>query len=72
MKTSLYRVDGMQCDGCARTIEALLAAEPGVQRAAVSFEDRRARVLFDPNALTEQKIIAVIEQAGFKVVAAAP
>lgn len=62
----------MLCDGCARTIEALLAAEPGVQRAAVSFEERQARVLFDPKALTDERIAALIEQAGFKVVTAAP
>jgi len=71
MRTSLYRIDGMHCEGCARTIEALLAAEPGVQRAAVSFEAREAQVLFDPQAVTEARIVAAIERAGYRVAAPA-
>jgi DNA-binding transcriptional MerR regulator/copper chaperone CopZ len=69
MKDANFRIEGMHCEGCAQTIEALLGAEPGVQRAAVSFQNREAQVTFDPAALDEARIAAAIERAGYKVVA---
>lgn len=71
MKNATFRIEGMHCEGCAKTIEALLGAEAGVERAAVSFEAREATVDFDPNALDERRIAASIERAGYKVLAAA-
>ena len=70
MENAIFRIDGMHCDGCAKTIEALLGAEPGVERAAVSFKAREAQVLFDPSAIDNAKIIAAIKRAGYKVVVA--
>lgn len=72
MKTTTLRIEGMHCDGCAKTIQALLGAEPGVQRAAVSFQAREAQVQFDPNAVNDGRIVEAIERAGYKVVVAAP
>lgn len=68
MKTATLRIDGMHCEGCAKTIEALLGAEPGVQRAAVSFDAREAQVQFDPAVVDEARFAEAIERAGFKVV----
>jgi MerR family copper efflux transcriptional regulator len=70
MKDANFRIEGMHCDGCAKTIEALLAAEPGVQRAAVSLEAHEARVRFDPATIDDARIAAAIERAGYKVVTA--
>ena len=64
MKTAIFKIDGMHCDGCARTVEALVSAEPGVRKASVSFKEREARVLFDPNAVSEDRLVATIQQAG--------
>lgn len=69
MKTAVLSIDGMHCEGCAKTIEALLGAEPGVQRAAVSFQARQAQVQFDPKATDDAHLATAIERAGFKVVA---
>jgi copper chaperone CopZ len=33
MKDANFRIEGMHYEGCAKTIAALLEAEPGVQRA---------------------------------------
>src|SRR5581483_8065353 len=68
MKTAIFKVDGMHCDGCARTVQALVSAEPGVQKATVSFKTREARVLFDPQAVSEEHLTATIRQAGYSVV----
>lgn len=70
MNSVTLKVEGMHCEGCAKTIEALLGAEPGVQRATVSFKASEAQVRFDPNAIDDGQIVAAIERAGYKVVAA--
>lgn len=72
MKDANLRIEGMHCEGCAQTIEALLGVEPGVQRAAVSFQAREAQVRFDPKATDEAHLAAAIERAGYKVAAARP
>lgn len=69
MKDATFRIEGMHCDGCAKTIEALVGAESGVERAAVSFGAREARVRFDPSAIDDARIIAAIERAGYKILA---
>lgn len=68
MKTLVARIEGMHCDGCAETIKALLAIEPGVRASTVSFKQGGARVLYDPALTNEAKLIATIETAGYSVV----
>jgi copper chaperone CopZ len=71
MKTATFSIDGMHCDGCARTIEALVGRERGVHKAEASFATRAARILYDPNAVSERRLAAAIEKAGFRVKARA-
>lgn len=67
LKTATLKIDGMHCDGCARTIEVLVSMEPGVRKTTVSFETREARILFDPQAGTEDQLAAAIRKAGYSV-----
>ena len=67
MKTATLTIEGMHCDGCASTIKTLLHRQPGVQLATVSFADRLARILYDPNATDEDRLVAAIEKPGFRV-----
>ena len=60
-------IEGMHCDGCASTVQALLAAETGVKAATVSFAARKGRILYDPAATDHARLTAVIERAGFRV-----
>lgn len=69
MTEAYFKIEGMHCEGCAQTIEALLGAEPGVRRVAVSFQAREAQVRFDPKATDDAHLAAAIERAGYKVVA---
>ena len=41
MKTLVVSIEGMHCDGCAGTIQALLTLETGVKAATVSYPDGR-------------------------------
>ena len=47
-ETVRLELNGLDCADCARTVEASLAAMPGVERAAVSFAGGTAEVAFDP------------------------
>ena len=68
MKTTIFKIDGMHCEGCARTVRALISTTPGVQNATVSFKTLEARILFDPQAVSEDHLTATIRQAGYSVV----
>lgn len=71
MKTLVISIEGMHCDGCAETVTALLTVETGVKAVTVSYADGRARVLYDPAAADEAKLVAAVERGGYKVTATA-
>lgn len=68
MKSVTFRIEGMQCDACASRIRTLTEALPGVQRAAVSFQQAQARILFDPQTVSEDSLAALVQDAGFRVI----
>lgn len=68
VKTATFKIDGMHCDGCARTIEALVLTEPGVRKAHVSLEKREARILFEPQMANEKRLAETIRSAGYSVI----
>jgi len=68
MKTTTFKIDGMHCDGCALTVKTLVEKEPGVKAATVSFKDSEARVLYDPQTTTEDRLAATIQRPGYRVV----
>ncbi|XP_078428672.1 copper-exporting ATPase / responsive-to-antagonist 1 / copper-transporting ATPase (RAN1) [Wolffia australiana] len=59
------KVTGMTCSACSNSVEAALAAVPGVSSAAVSLLQNVARVVFDPDLVTVEEIKNAIEDAGF-------
>ncbi len=68
MKNSTFKIEGMHCDGCANTIKALIDEEPRVQTVAVSFKDGLARVLYDPQVTSDDRLAAAIQKPGYRVV----
>jgi copper chaperone CopZ len=72
MKSVTLEVEGMHCEACAQTIKALIDAEPGVRVAEVSYEERQARILYDPQTLGEDQLMNVIEKGGYRVPARRP
>lgn len=67
VKTATFRIDGMYCNDCARTVEALVSTEPGVGSAEVSFKTGEVRILFDPRARSEEQLATAIRRAGYSV-----
>ncbi|MDQ7082338.1 MAG: cation transporter [Aquificota bacterium] len=66
MKRS-FRVEGMTCVNCARTIEIALKRKEGVKDVEVSFELGRVKVDFDRSRLSEEDIVRTIESLGYRV-----
>ena len=69
MNAVTLKVEGMRCDGCAAKIQTSLERSTGVRKASASFNDGEARVLYDPQTLSEAQLIATIEKAGYRVAA---
>jgi len=67
MNSVTFGIDGMRCNGCAETIEALLSLQAGVEAVAVSYREGRAQVSYDPAAVDPPKLAAAIESCGYKV-----
>jgi len=67
MKTGELTIDGMHCDGCAKTVESLLSAEPGVKMASASFTAGTAKVVFDPEKIDLATLARAVERAGYQV-----
>lgn len=68
MRTMIFKIEGMNCDGCAKTIQILIERESGVRMASVSFNERAARVLYDPQSVQESRLIDLIQKRGFRMI----
>lgn len=67
MKSVTMQVEGMHCQGCATAIRARLASQPGVIAAEVSFDEGRARVLYDPKVGEAQQLVEAVQALGYRV-----
>lgn len=62
------RIDGMTCTSCEMRIENRLKKTEGIQQVKVSFSNGTAKVSFDPQVISLNKIIEIIEKLDYKVV----
>ena len=60
------KIPSMDCAACALNIQSVLKKQAGVQQAQVSFDTKEAVVRYDATTLSPEKIIAAIDQTGFK------
>lgn len=60
------KIPSMDCAACALNIQSVLKKQLGVQQAQVSFDTKTATVQYDRTKLSPEKIIAAIDQTGFK------
>ena len=67
METVQLNIEGMHCNGCVSSVTKVLTAIPGVSRAEVSLEQKRATVTFDPAQCNPAQFRAAIEDAGYDV-----
>ena len=62
-----FRVEGMDCAACAKTVEKSVAALPGVESAAVSFG---TGLLVVDGPVTDEAVTSTVGRAGYRATAA--
>jgi len=60
------KVEGMDCEGCVKSVTRMLTGVAGVQKVDVSLEEGRARVTFDPAKSNLAEFRKAVERAGYK------
>ncbi len=63
--SSTLALTGMSCASCASNIEKALQKTPGVLSASVNFPASQARIEYDPDAASEDDLVAAVEKAGY-------
>jgi copper chaperone len=58
-------VEGMTCGGCAISTRVVLERLPGVEKAVVSYGERRAVVTYDPARVSVPQMIAAVKTLGY-------
>ena len=66
MDTVELQVEGMDCQGCVKSVTRMLSALPGVSGVDVSLEQGRARVTYDPARAGVADFKRAVERAGYK------
>ncbi|HNX81769.1 MAG TPA: heavy metal translocating P-type ATPase [Candidatus Omnitrophota bacterium] len=66
MKKITLSITGMHCATCALNIESALRKVPGVVNARVNIAIEKAYIEFEPDTLSPQDLLIVIEKTGFK------
>ena len=63
-------VSGMTCGSCAARVEKVLARQDGVERAGVNFATERATVVFHPDRVDVEDLVAAVAKIGYGLVPA--
>ena len=66
METVELKVEGMDCQGCVKSVTRMLSGVPGVEKVAVSLEQGRASVTYDPAKAGPAEFRRAVERAGYK------
>ncbi len=62
-----FAVEGMTCPVCAEGVEHKLKKLPGVRKATVSYEQRKAEIEYDPQRVPLGQLEKVFTDAGYRV-----
>ena len=65
-KTAIIEVEGMTCPLCTSAIKRSLKMTPGVLRAKVLLNTKKATVVFDDTKTDISKLLHAIEVVGYK------
>ena len=63
--TSTFEVEGMTCGGCELGVKMKVKKLDGVESVEASYEDSEAEVVYDPEKVTPNDIVAAIEELGY-------
>lgn len=66
--TIVFSIDGMHCISCALNIDGTLEDATGVFSASTNYARAQAKITFDPEKITEEKLESLIESLGYRVI----
>ena len=66
METVDLKVEGMDCQGCVKSVTRMLYGVAGVTEVEVSLEQGRARITYDAAKAGPAEFRRAIERAGYK------
>jgi len=61
-----FKVGGMDCEGCVKSVTRMLTGVKGVSKVDVSLKEAKANVSFDPALAQLADLKRAVERAGFK------
>jgi copper chaperone len=66
LETVTLKVNGMTCQGCARSVTKALQAVTGVASAEVSLDRAEAKVSYNPREVSVERLKAAVDDAGYE------
>jgi copper ion binding protein len=59
-------IEGMSCNSCVANVKSTLKPMEGVEKVAVSLQERNATISFDPEKITPAQVQKAINDLGYK------
>lgn len=66
METIELKVEGMDCEGCVKSVTRMLSGVPGVTAVEVSLAQARANVTYDPAKASIADMKKAVQRAGYR------
>ncbi len=64
----VFRIQGMSCVNCSRSIEKAFENRAGIKRVVVNFALEKGYVEFDASVIDRQRILEIVADAGYQAV----
>jgi len=65
-KRITIKVEEIQCTGCVSDMETILLGMDGILSVVVRYSEERISVEYDPELLSEERIVAIIRKMGLR------
>jgi copper chaperone len=66
METTELKIEGMDCEGCVKSVTRMLSGVSGVEKVDVSLAEGKASVSYDPAKSSVADMKKAVERAGYK------
>jgi len=66
MATAEIKIEGMDCEGCVKSVTRMLGGVPGVEKVDVSLAEGKATVTYDPAKSGVAEFKRAVQRAGYE------
>ena len=68
LETISLPVLGMTCAGCASSVQSMIEAQEGVERAEVNYATQQVKVSYEPGKITPEQFQAAVQAVGYDLI----